>query len=574
MSMTRLLLALSGAFGVACVTPPPPSLATPATTTELLIAATTDVHGRLRGWDYYADAPDTLYSLARAATVVDSLRAAHPGAVLLVDAGDLLQGNPLAYVAARVSADTLHPVIAAMNVMDYDAAAVGNHEFNYGLAMFNRAVRQATFPFLAANAYTPRGQRAYPAHQLVERGGVLIGIVGATTPGAMIWDRDNLRGRLELRDIVPDVRAAVRQVRALGADIVVVTLHSGLTGASSYDTASTGIASENVSARVAREVGGIDVLVFGHSHREVVDTIIGGTLLIQPRNWARSVAVARVRLERVGEAWRVTSRRGEAIPTPGRAEHPAVLAASESVHRETKSYVTAPIGLTPVSWRGDSARVADTPLIDFVLEVQRRAAGADLASTAAFSLEASLDSGEVTIADLARLYPYDNTLRAVRISGAQLREYLEYSARYFRTLGTPGSIVDPEVPGYNFDIVSGVDYAIDLSLPAGSRIVHLARDGQPVVPTDSFTLALNNYRQTGGGGYSMLAGAPLVYDEGTDIRQLLIEEVRRRGTIRPVDYFTANWSLGPPAAAHAAYEAMHRHGRAMATSDTIEKAKP
>src|SRR5688572_30806410 len=201
-----------------CVSAPPARVE--PTAVELVLAATTDVHGRLRGWDYYQSDPAKAVEprgLARAATIVDSLRAAHPGAVVLLDAGDLLQGNPLAYVAARVSHDTLNPIVGAMNAMDYDAAAIGNHEFNYGLPYLERAVRQADFPFLAANAYRPDGSRAFRAYTIVERRGVKVGIVGATNPGSMVWDRDNLRDRLVVRDIVAEVKAAVAEARAAGA---------------------------------------------------------------------------------------------------------------------------------------------------------------------------------------------------------------------------------------------------------------------------------------------------------------------------------------------------------------------
>ena len=549
-----LACTLAACAAPATVVRPSPA-AVAGDTATVVIAATTDVHGRLRGWDYFADRADAERGLSRAATVVDSVRAANPGRVLLLDAGDLLQGNPLTYVAARVSRDTLSPVVAAMNAMQYDAAAIGNHEFNYGVPLLDRAVAQARFPFLSANSYRPDGARKYRAWHLVERGGVKVGLVGATTPGVMVWDRDNVRGRVEVRDIVPALREAVDEARAAGAEVVVATVHSGLDGPSSYDTVTTGVPSENVSGRIAREIPGIDVVVFGHSHREVADTVIGSTLLVQPKNWATSVAVATLRLARDGGRWRVTGRRGAIVPAAGHAEHPGVLAATERMHRETVAYVTAPIGSTPVAWRADSARAVDTPLIDFMLEVQRRTAGADLASTAAFSLEATLDSGAITVAEIARLYPYENTLRAVRISGRQLREYLEHSARYYRTLGSPGtaaSLADPAVPGYNFDIVAGADYTIDLSRPLGQRITRLAVRGRPVTPADSFTLALNNYRQTGGGGYAMLSGAPVVHDKGEEIRQLLIDEVRRRRTIRPADYHTVNWRIEPAAAVSAA----------------------
>src|ERR671922_486746 len=295
-------------------------------TLELIVAGTTDVHGWLRGWDYYANAADTTRGLTRAATIVDSLRAAHPGRVILVDAGDLLQGNPFAYTAARVSSDTISPIVAAMNAMRYDAAAIGNHEFNYGVPFLDRAVAQARFPFLSANTYRVDETRKYRAWTMVERAGARIAIIGGTTPGVNVWDRDNVRGRVTVRAILPDVRASVREARDAGADVVIVVLHSGLSGSSSYDTASTGAASENVTAQVAREVAGIDLIVFGHTHREVADTTIGTTLLVQPRNWAGSVAVAHLSLRRDGRRWVVSAKRGEVIRTAGRSESDTVLA--------------------------------------------------------------------------------------------------------------------------------------------------------------------------------------------------------------------------------------------------------
>ncbi|MDQ3518686.1 MAG: 5'-nucleotidase C-terminal domain-containing protein [Gemmatimonadota bacterium] len=535
---------------------------------ELTVAATTDQHGRLRGWDYYLGAPDARHSLARVATIVDSLRVAEPGRVVLVDAGDLLQGNPLTYVAARMEPNAAHPVIAAMNAMGYDAAAIGNHEFNYGIPALKAAIAQAKFPFLAANVYRADGTRAYPASRMFKRAGVTVAIVGATTPGSAVWDRDKVQGKLQFRDIVTEVRAAVKDVRARGADVVIVTVHSGLNEPASYDTVATRLPSENVSVRLAREVDGIDLINYGHSHRQMADTTIGTTMLMQAKNWAENVAVAHLRLERAGSRWRVTSRRGELISTVGRAESPAVLTATQRAHEATIAYVTEEIGNTPVAWRADSARVMDVALTDFILEVQRRTANAQLASTAAFSLDASLDAGPITVAEVARLYPYENTLKAIRISGKQLKEYLEFSARYFGTFGTSDEAVNQKVPGYNFDIVSGATYTLDVSMPVGSRVTHLQVANRPVAPSDTFSLALNNYRQSGGGGYAMLAGAPVVYDGTVEIRQLLIDEVRRRGTIKPDDYYSSNWNLVPGEAIGPALAGMRANPFERATSTT------
>ncbi|MFL5623202.1 MAG: 5'-nucleotidase C-terminal domain-containing protein [Gemmatimonadaceae bacterium] len=514
---------------------------------DLVIATTTDVHGRLRAWDYYANTAEAVRGLTRAATIVDSVRAANPGRVILLDAGDLLQGNPLAYVAARVSRDRTNPVIAAMNAMQYDAAAIGNHEYNYGVPYLDSGIKQAKFPFLSANTYRiqPAGVHAYRPWAIVERAGVRVGIIGATTPGVTVWDAENIRGRLRFGDIVPAVRQAVEEVRGAGADVVLVTVHSGLNEPSSYDTVTTNVPSENVAARIASEVPGIDLILYGHSHKEVRGMTIGPTLLIQPKNWATSVDIAHITLSRSGGGWAVTQKRSDLVQAAGHAENAAVLAATDAVHRETVAYVTTPIGTTAEQWSADSARLRDTPLIDFILETERKAAGSDLASTAAFSTDVVLNPGPITIAQVARLYPYDNTLRAVRITGKQLRDYLEFSSRYHRTPTSASAPLetDPQIPGYNFDIVSGVDYVIDVSRPLGSRITRLDYEGRPVRDADSFTMALNNYRQTGGGGYAMLSGAPVVYDKQQEIRQLLIDEVRSRGVLRQADYFRKNWSL-------------------------------
>jgi 2',3'-cyclic-nucleotide 2'-phosphodiesterase (5'-nucleotidase family) len=547
---------------------------------DLVVAATTDVHGRLRAWDYYANAADPAHTLAGAATIVDSVRRANPGRVLLVDGGDLLQGNPLTFVAAKVSQPTVHPVIAAMNVMRYDAAVLGNHEFNYGVPLLRRAVAQAGFPFLAANVHEAAGRTFVAPWTMVERsqprmGTVRIAIIGATTPGSMVWDADNLRqARLTVSDIVPAVRRAVTEAKGRGADVVIVLLHSGLSEAATYDTTATGLPSENVAARVPREIDGIDLVVYGHSHRELVDSTINGALLIQPRNWAATVGLATLTLERAGRLrggkWRVVARRGQTVRVDGHAESPDVLAATTNTHRATIAWANAPIGRTAVRWRADSARVADSPITDLVNEVQRRASGAQLSAAAAFSLDAGLDTGVITRAMLSKIYPYENTLRVLRVTGAQLRAFLEHSARYYRSLDANGAVpvgglIDAAIPGFNFDVVAGADYNIDLRQPVGQRIGPIRVSGREVSATDTFTLALNNYRAGGGGGFTMLAGAPVVWSREIDIRQLIIDEVTRAAAagkaLDPNDYAARNWSLQPATAIAAAYAEQNR-GRA------------
>ena len=536
-------------------------------TRSLLVVATTDVHGRLRGWDYYDSRPDSAHSLAAAATIVDSIRAAHPGDVVLVDAGDLLQGNPLAFVAARAGAAAAHPVIAAMNAMRYDAAAIGNHEFNYGVPLLRRAIGQAQFPFLSANATSTTRRPGFARFALIRRGDVTLGVIGATTPGVMVWDRDNVKGRLTYGDIIPALQRAAADARRAGADVVIAIVHAGLDGAASYDTVSTGLPSENVVRRIPREVPGLDLVVYGHSHREMIDTVVDGVRLMQPRNYAATIGVATLALAKAGGTWHLTSSSGASIKVAGHTESPAVLAVTDAVHRATLSYVAESIGVTRIAWRSDLARAVDMPITDLVGEVMRKVSGAQLAASPAFTLDARIDSGKVTVAEIAKIYPFENTLRAVRVSGAQLRAFLEHSAKYWKTYipGSTASLVDPSVPGYNFDMVVGASYEMDLTQPVGRRIVTLRVGDAPVTDAQSFTLALSNYRQTGGGGYAMLAGAPLVYESKADIREMIIDAVRAAGRIDPATWATSNWRIVPEAAAAAAKLSFRTGGDARLT---------
>ena len=433
-------------LGSAVILLVPPSARAQGIPVDLVVAATTDVHGRLRAWDYFADTAESTRGLARLATAVDSVRARNPGRVILLDGGDLLQGNPMTFVASR-SPERPSPVIAAMNAMQYDAAAVGNHEFNYGVPFLEQAVRQARFPFLAANARRPDGTRAFPAFTLIERAGVKVGIVGVTNPGANTWDAANLRGRLTVSSIIPAIRVAVDSVRAAGAELVIAVVHAGLAGPSSFDT--TGSGGENVAADVARQVAGIDLILFGHSHREVADTTINGVMLMQPRQWAGSLAVATVRMQNRGAAWSVIEKHGQLIRARGHEESSVVMQAVAEAHDSARAQTRRALGTTGTAWRSDSARTHDTPLVDLVLDVERRVFGADLASTAAFDLGATLGPDKITVAQLARLYPYENTLQLVRISGAALRAYLEQSARYFVVqAGAPPRVTtDPDFQG-------------------------------------------------------------------------------------------------------------------------------
>ncbi len=511
-------------------------------TTHLVIVATTDVHGRALGWDYVRDA-EAPGGLSRAATILDTLRAQYPGRLVLVDAGDLLQGNPFATFFGREDQRQPHPIVDALNALQYDAATPGNHDFDFGLSLLRRAGVEATYHYVAANVDLTAGGSLFPATVVLQRSGVRVGITGFTTPGVMVWDRAQLAGQVRVRRVADAAPAALAQLEREGANVKVVLIHAGLGGGSSYDT--TGVGPENDAAALASVTPKPDVVIVGHSHREIRDTVINGVHFVQPRNWAQSLSVVHVFLVQ----GKVALVRADLIPLRTTPELPRFTRRLEAAHQAARLWAATPIGTAGPGFDARYARVQDGALLDFINEVQRRKTGAQLSAAAAFEVQAGLPDGEIHLRDVAGVYPYENTLRAVRISGQQLRQFLEHAARYYQTY-QPGMrrIIDDTIPGYNFDVVSGVVYNIDLSRPAGQRIRGLAYEGKIVQPTDSFTLALNSYRAAGGGGYAMLAGARVTYDRGEDIRELLVDEIRRVHALDARAYYRPSWSILPPEA--------------------------
>jgi 2',3'-cyclic-nucleotide 2'-phosphodiesterase/3'-nucleotidase len=533
--MFRLLAALA-AFAV------------PPDTAHLVLVATTDVHGHATEWDFLADRPFP-GGLARAATVIDSLRARYPGRVVVVDAGDLISGDPFADYYARVAPRDPHPVVEALDLAGYDAATPGNHDYDYGLPVFERATARTAVRFVSGNVRgLPGDTLMLPAFTVLRRGEVRVGVAGFTTPGVMVWNRQHLRGRVRVAPIEPSAARIMAELRRQ-SDLAVLVVHSGMGGASSYDTA--GVGPEDVSARLAGLTPKPHLVVVGHSHREIADSVIDGVHFVQPKPRAQSLAVVHVTLRRrfPGDEWRVDRIRGEAVPLANVTPSPRLAGRLSRLRAEVREWASQSLGEA----RGDLpallARAEPTPLMNLVHEVQRKHSGAQLSSVAAFDLRAGLTDGDIRVRHIFALYPYENTLRAVRLSGAQLNQYLEQSARYFASdsLGRP--TLNPAVPGYNYDMVAGATYDIDLRLPPGSRIRNLAVRGRPVAPTDSFTLALNSYRQSGGGGFAMLRDAPVVYDRGENVRDLLIQEVRTRRVVDPADLDQADWRIVPAEAA-------------------------
>lgn len=517
---------------------------------HVVLVATTDVHGHATAWDYLKNQPFP-GGLARVAVVVDSLRRRYPGQVLTLDAGDLLQGDPFATYYARAAPRDPHPIIEAMNLAGYDLATPGNHDFDWGVPLFRRAQGEAAFPYVSANVFTlPGDTLLFAPFRVLQRQGVRVGVTGFTTPGVMLWDKQLLKGQIRVGRIEAAAKGALEAVRR-NADVSVVIIHSGLDGSSSYDT--TGVGGEHVAVSLADLPTKPDVVIVGHSHREIRDTVIGGVHFVQPRPFGGSVSVVHVSLRRDdGGRWRVARIHADLVSTKDLAPSPLLTQRLAPEHDAVREWVSAPLATVTAPMPATAARAEPTPITDLVLDVERRHTGAELASAAVFDLNAGFEADTIRRADVLALYPYANILRAIRISGAQLKAYLEWSSRYF-LLDPVGRVsLNDSVMGYNYDIVAGARYDIDLRQPVGNRIRNLAVRGRPVQPADSFTMAINSYRQSGAGGYGMLRGAPVVYDKGELISELLEQDLQARGRIDPATIPRSEWRIVPEVAATAA----------------------
>ncbi|MCH1882172.1 5'-nucleotidase C-terminal domain-containing protein [Agrococcus sp. ARC_14] len=583
---TRLAITAAAAAAALAIAPATAAVAAPGDPIDLTLLSTTDNHGHAVNWDYFTNAPYPAgeeLGLARAGTLIEQVRAERGDeSVLLFDNGDAIQGTPLTYLTGMLEPVTetgdTHPMAAAFNELDYDAQVVGNHEYNYGLDLLDTYDAQLDAPLLGANAVdASTGEPTLPPTTMVERTidgqTVQVGVIGVVTPGVRVWDRAIVEGVVEFEDQVETVERYVPELEAAGADLVVVLAHTGFDPESqTYDPAAL---QENLATTVAG-VQGVDVVVAGHSHQDNPQTIVeqadgGQALVTQPVYWGGSVSRVDLQLVPAGDGfevnWADAAPTGEQLYTSGDvAEHAGVVAAVQAQHDATVEYVNTEIATLTETMSGATSRYEDTALIDFVNEVQTETVrdalvGTDyegstvISQASPFNRDVVVEAGSMTVRDMAALYIYENTLMAVELSGAELRDYLEWSARYFVeqevgaeiTADVAGAYDEADgrpFPDYSYDVVDGIDYTFDISQPVGERLVQFEhQDGTVIADDDVFVMGINNYRQSGGSGYPHVVDAPVVYNGLLELRQLLIDYATDRGTIDPAEFADVNWAL-------------------------------
>jgi 2',3'-cyclic-nucleotide 2'-phosphodiesterase / 3'-nucleotidase len=515
---------------------------------HITVLGSTDLHGNIYPIDYYTDKADNR-GLAKVATLIKRARKENPN-VVLIDSGDTIQGTPLQYYHNKKNNTPRDAMMLVMSSLHYDSMTVGNHEYNFGLKVLEKARSEADFPWLSANSYDKGTDKThYKPYIVKEISGVRVGILGLTTPGIPNWENIPNSVGLEFHEPVAEAKKWVAELRDKErADIVVIAMHMGLEEDLRTGDINPGqVPNENRAVAIAREVSGVDAIFMGHTHRDTPAVFLNGVLITQANHWGRHLARADFYMQRDGARWQVYAKAGRTIPVDDKVEADRdVLQLAESYHQETQNWLSRVIGESAEELTAREARFRDTAILDLVQRVQLDAGKADVSMVAPFNLDARIAQGPVTVRNIAGLYVYENTLVVLEVTGQQLKDALEHSAKFFRPYEqgkSPAELVDEKIPAYNFDLAEGVEYELDIRRPIGDRIQNLRFHGQPLAPTQKLKLATNNYRVNGGGGYNMYKSAPVVYRSSEEIRELIIDWVERNKKIPTTA--TNNWKLLP-----------------------------
>ncbi|NEU62770.1 bifunctional UDP-sugar hydrolase/5'-nucleotidase [Paenibacillus sp. ALJ109b] len=524
------------------------------TTANFDIMVTSDLHGAIRPIHYNTNAYRPA-GLALLASLIRHERERSPE-LLLVDNGDLLQGSPLAsYTASFVSDHEVHPFINVLNELGYDAAVMGNHEFNYGQDLLRKAVEDSHFPWLSANivnegkpdeevpdtALTGAGIPAFGPPYLIKTlsSGVKIALLGATTHYIPNWEHPkNIEG-LQFLDALETIRAWVGYIREHEQpDVLVVSYHGGFESDLETGEPAERLTGENQAYAICRDIEGIDVLLTGHQHRQLTAEIHGVTV-VQPGFSGNGAGHVSIELDRLSNGkWQIAGKQARLLLLDENSDvqpDAAVMKLTDELEAKAQAWLDQPIGEVAgdLSITDPAAlRLAAHPFIAFVHQVQMEATGTQISNTALLSEEARGFGSLITVRDVLSNFIYPNTLTVLELRGQDIRDALEQTARYFE-VEVSGKVVvnpaymQPKPQHYNYDMWAGVEYELDISKPVGSRVVKLEREGIPVAMDATYSVVMNSYRAAGGGDYAMYTGKKVLHEGATDMAALVEDYIRR-----------------------------------------------
>ncbi|WP_346355673.1 bifunctional metallophosphatase/5'-nucleotidase [Azotosporobacter soli] len=570
-SRRQFLRSCATAAGVLFFAPHLTSSFAQAADDKIKLLVTSDLHGNLVGWDYFTAKAAEL-GLAKISTLVKEERLANPNC-LLIDNGDILQGTPLdTYYSSVDKSWQVHPMFQAFNAMHYDAVVLGNHEFNYGRAFLEKVIAGSACPLLSANTLDAKTGRCwsrlkpYIIKQFTVAGRPLrVGLIGLTTSAVPNWENPANFSGLAFEDQIAAARRYVAEIKDK-TDLIILSSHSGveISGEESFSN-------ENQIAALAAACPEVSLIIAGHKHqtldndnpvrdanRNVVydRSLIKNKPVLEPNCWGKFLGTAEFGVVWQDGRWQISSIQTANRPTKDVVEDEEILQLAKPYHDATVAYLNTTIAKASGDFDAVNGTLQDTALVSLINRIQRQVGHAQLSAAATFNPEARITRGDIRLQNIYALYIYENYLYTIQISGAQLRRYLEHAATFYKQVQPGDSAISTNNHGmrdYNYDMIQGVDYTFDLSLPEGERLQALTFNGAPVSDSDTFTLALNNYRYNGGGGYMAALGFDATHrptvlfdsqknfgDQG-QLRNLIINYIKEQQTLAPVIY--DNWHL-------------------------------
>ncbi len=549
-----------------------------AQSVKLKIVETSDVHGAIFPYDFVNER-EANASLSQVQTYLNIERAKKDQHVLLFDAGDMLQGTPVVYYYNFEKTDVPHVYASVMNFMKYDLATIGNHDIETGHPVYDRFKNEINFPWLAANAInTNNGETYFQPYQMFEIDGVKIAVLGMITPAIPKWLPPKIWSGIEFLDMVETAQKWVPVISEKeNPDILIGLFHSGV----EYDYAGqeeTTYKNENAAALVAEKVPGFDVVFVGHDHHGWNKTVINSegkeVWIIGPKANARDLAISNIELNYNPDSGKWNKKiSGETVEVDQFQPDEEFLAAFNDSFNEVQKFVARPIGTFTETISSRDALFGPSAFVDLIHNIQLELTGADVSFTAPLSLNSKIDSGEVNVRDMFKLYRYENQLYTYRLTGQEIKDYLEYSySRWFNemknesdnllmfTRDESGNVKfsnrmnAPELAYryYNFDSAAGIDYVVDVSKPIGSRVEIISMsNGDKFDLSAKYKVAVNSYRGSGGGGH-LTEGSKIPADKlserlldstDKDLRYYMMKWIEEKGTVEPFSF--NNWKVMP-----------------------------
>ncbi|WP_223700565.1 bifunctional metallophosphatase/5'-nucleotidase [Sutcliffiella deserti] len=516
---------------------------------NITILETSDVHGNVLPINY-GDNSKSDVGLAKLASLIKEERKKHEN-VLVIDNGDLVQGTPLTYHYVKKLQNTENPMVRVLNHLKFDAAVVGNHEFNYGMNILKNAVKDSDFPWLSANILSETGDPFLGKPYIIKTfETVKIAVLGVTTHYIPNWENPTHVEGLTFEDALESTKKWVKHLKDTEEpDLIVVSYHGGFERNLVDGSPTETLTSENQGYEICKSVKGIDVLLTGHQHRSIAEMTVNGVLVLQPGVNGETLGKATIQLEKKNNKWEVVSKQGSLLSTKYSRVDADVAELIKEYEQSTQTWLDQPIGNIKGNMAVNSpfeVRLKDNELIEFINKVQMEVSNTTISNTALFHNSSPGFPTNVTMRDIVSNYIYPNTLKVIRISGQDIKDALERSASYF-LLDVDGSIkvnpsfTIPKPQHYNYDMWEGINYTIDIRKPIGERVVKLERDCERLDLKEEYDVVMNNYRAGGGGDYIMYQNKQVVKDIPLDMSELIANYIMEKGTIEAT--VNHNWKV-------------------------------